>query len=74
MAQYKSVLDVLEHSNRRPHTSNELVSLLEGTKNQSSVSCEIKHLIKMEQIIRVEIKIPCCTKVVLYMLNKKNLI
>ena len=67
----KSVLDVLEHSNR-PLTSREIELLLRNTKNSRSVFREIKSLVKRDMLIRVEIKLPNCREIVLYMLNQKN--
>jgi predicted Zn-ribbon and HTH transcriptional regulator len=70
MAKDESVLDILEHANS-PYTYRELVLMLKDIKNQSSVCKEIKHLLKMEQLIRVSIKIPKCRSVVFYKLNRK---
>lgn len=67
----KSVLDILKHLNR-PYTYRELVLMLQGTKNQVAVCREIKRLMKLNQIIRVEIKIPKSKKIVLYKFNKNN--
>ena len=69
----ESVLDILKHSNR-PYTCKELALMIKETKNQVAVYREIKRLIKMDQIIKVEIKIPKCKKIVLYKLNKNNTI
>jgi len=66
MTEYESVLDVLKHFNRRPHTLSEIVFLLKNKKNQASVSREIKRLIKTNQIERHEVRISKCTKLVLY--------
>jgi len=64
------VLDVLKHTNS-PYSYRELVLMLKDVKNQSSVCREIKRLMKMEQLIRVEIEISNSRKVVLYRLNRK---
>jgi hypothetical protein len=66
---FKSVLDILEHSNSS-YTYRELVLTLKGVKNQSSVCREIKHLMKMKQITRTEIKVPNSRTVIFYKLNK----
>ena len=68
MAKHKSVLDMLKHSNRRPHTLSEIISLV--SKNQASVSREIRWLIKTDQIERHEIKLPQCTKLIVFALKK----
>jgi len=65
----ESVFDILEHSNR-PLTSREIELLLRNTKNSRSVFREIKSLMKRDMLVRVEIKIPKCQRIVLYQLKK----
>ena len=65
----KSVHDVLKHS-ERPLTSKEIQLLLIGSKNSRSASREIESLMKRDMLIRVEIKIPKCQRIVLYQLKK----
>ena len=67
----ESVYDVLKHSNK-PYTYKELVLTLKGTKGEVAVCREIKRLMKLQQIIRVEIKVPNCKGIVLYRFNRKN--
>jgi predicted transcriptional regulator len=73
MAKDESVLDILEHANSL-YTYRELVLTLKEVKNQSSVCREIKHLMKMNQITRTEIKVPNSRTVIFYKLNKNNTI
>jgi len=63
------VLSILEHA-ERPMTPKEINLLLIDSKNSRSVSREISSLMKRDMLIRVEIKIPDCQKIVLYQLKK----